>query len=191
MPYFTAVLTAEDDRWSAVDVDLTPGPPEEVGDLLRNAVEDEAEVLAVLEREDEWFAVLRADREGEVRVFVSDAIAATGSRYADLFAELPPPEGARRTAAAGTATGDAAADPDAGDDVSDTDTGARAADDAEETPAAVVAADLWAGDADLLADLGVSAEDLVRIAGEAGDPAVATTEIAEHLGAGDVLESLR
>ncbi len=54
-----------------------------------------------------------------------------------------------------------------------------------------MAEDVWAGDPELLGDLGVSAEVLVRLATSSADPAEATVEIGELLGFADVLESLR
>ena len=93
MAYFTAVLSPDgpgDDReWRSVEIDLEAGSPDELGDALRGAVDDDSPVLAVLEREDEWFALVRTDGPIDVKVFVSDAVAAADSAYAPLFAELP------------------------------------------------------------------------------------------------------
>jgi putative tRNA adenosine deaminase-associated protein len=187
--YFTAVLSPEgsgDDRdWRSVDIDLEAGSPDELGDVLRGAVDDDdASVLAVLEREDEWFALVRTDGGVDTKVFVSDAVAAADSSYAPLFAELPPATGAF----AGPL-----GDDDGSDDGSD-DTDDEGEQDDEPTtgrPEPAVAEDVWAGDPELLADLGLPAEVLVRIAGSGADPSGATVEIGELLGFADVLESLR
>lgn len=185
MAYFTAVLSpagSGDDRdWRSVDLDLEAGSPDELADALRGAVDDSTPVLAVLEREDEWFALVRTD-DVDVKVFVSDAVAAAESAYASLFAELPTAKDARRTAE----------DPDGDTPEEVDDDGGTTGDGVEETPREpVVAEDVWAGDPDLLADLGCPASLLVRLAESGADPAEATVEIGELLGFADVLESLR
>ena len=198
MAYFTAVLTSDDPSgdgtWRAVDVDLEAGSPDELGDVLRGAAEDagsdgEAVVVAVLEREDEWFALVRSDGDVVVRVFVSDAVAAASSSYAELFAELPPP--AARSAAAVADDSPGASGDDPGGDADDDPDAVVVV--AEPVPGAAGAAleDVWAGDADLLADLGCSAQVLLRLAASGADPSAATVEIGELLGFADVLESLR
>lgn len=190
MAYFTAVLAPEgsgDDRdWRSVDIDLEAGSPDELGDALRGAVDDDRPVLAVLEREDEWFALVRTEGDIDVKVFVSDAVAAAESAYAPLFAELP------------AATGRPVRAVRDEEDEEDGETGLEDEDgDAEEAAAeparseSGVAEDVWAGDPGLLGDLGVSAEVLVRLATSSTDPAEATVEIGELLGFADVLESLR
>ena len=181
MAYFTAVLSPEgsgDDRdWRSVDIDLEAGSPDELGDALRGAVDDDdAPVLAVLEREDEWFALVRTDGGVDVRVFVSDAVAAADSAYAPLFAELPP--AAAVVGEDGAEGGPGASEPDE-DEVPAT------------RPDPPVVEDVWAGDPELLSDLGCPAEVLVRLAGSGADPSAATVEIGEVLGFADVLESLR
>ncbi|WP_432510431.1 tRNA adenosine deaminase-associated protein [Kineococcus sp. SYSU DK001] len=192
MAYFTAVLSPHGSGdgsgdgpgldWRPVDVDLEAGSPDELGDVLRGAVDGsgspDAPVLAVLEREDEWFAVVRTDGPIDVRVFVSDAVAAAESAYAPLFAELP--TAGDRAGATGQDDEDGAGDDDEGG------TGAQ-----EPRPEPAVAEDVWAGDPELLADLGCPADVLLRLSGSGVDPAEATVEIGELLGFADVLESLR
>jgi len=179
--YFTAVLSY-DDGWHPVDVDLQTDSPDELADVLRGVSDDDSPVLAVLEREDEWFAFVRADGTDDLRVFVSDAVAAAESRYAELFAELPPPAGTGAAAA-----GEQEQDDDGEDDDEDADEVSVVT----PTVPGVVVEDLWAGDADLLADLGAPAGLLTRLAVSGGDPAAATVEVGEALGFADVLESLR
>ncbi|WP_337062422.1 tRNA adenosine deaminase-associated protein [Kineococcus sp. G2] len=174
MAYFTAVLTPDGDGWRSVDVDLEAGSPEELGDVLRGAVGDDAVVLAVLEREDEWFAFVRTDGD-DTRVFVSDAVAAADSSYAELFAELPP---ATEVPPPG---GGAADDEDDEDGPGAPGTAA--------VPGAGEA--VWAGDPDLLADLGCPATTITRLAVSGPDPSAATVEVGEVLGFAEVLESLR
>jgi len=184
--YFTAVLSQVDGRqdWRSVEVDLEAGSPDELGDLLRSAVDDDdTPVIAVLEREDEWFALVRTDAGVDVRVFVSDAVAAADSSYAELFAELPPPGGSLPRPPAPL---DATEPEDGADD----DEVEPAADEVT-TPEPAVAPTLWAGDADLLADLGCSAETLVQLATAGDDPSAATVRIGELTGFADALEALR
>ena len=186
MAYFTAVLTPDGDGWRSVDVDLEAGSPDELGDVLRGAVGDDAAVVAALEREDEWFAFVRTDGE-EVRVFVSDAVAAADSSFAELFAELPP----------ATEVPVADGEPDGPGDAEDPDEGAEpvgaagAGDAASAARAAGVAEAVWAGDPELLADLGCPAATLTRLAESGADPSASTVEVGELLGFADVLESLR
>ncbi|WP_432497153.1 tRNA adenosine deaminase-associated protein [Kineococcus auxinigenes] len=174
MAYFTAVLTPDGDGWRSVDVDLEAGSPEELGDVLRGAVGDDAAVLAVLEREDEWFALVRTDGD-DTRVFVSDAVAAADSSFAELFAELPPATAVPPGGVDGTADTGAA---DAGT--------AGAA-----TDAPAVGEVVWAGDPDLLSDLGCPPAVLTGLAVSGTDPSAATVEVGDVLGFADVLESLR
>ncbi|MEZ0165503.1 hypothetical protein AB2L27_12125 [Kineococcus sp. LSe6-4] len=194
MAYFTAVLApdgpAGDPDWRSVDIDLEAGSPDELGDALRGAVDDDRPVLAVLEREDEWFALVRTDGALDVKVFVSDAVAAAESAYAPLFAELPSATGRPAPATDG---------PEGGTDSdSDSDTAADTEPDPDGTADGTasrsgsgIAEDVWAGDPDLLSDLGCPADTLVRLATSSADPAEATVRIGELLGCADVLESLR
>jgi len=176
--YFTAVLSY-DDGWHPVDVDLETSSPDELADVLRGVSDDDSPVLAVLEREDEWFAFVRADGTDDLRVFVSDAVAAAESRYAELFADLP--AGAGTSAAAGGEQEEGDDDEEEAEEVSVV----------TPTVPGTVVEDLWAGDADLLADLGAPAGLLTRLAVSGEDPSAATVEVGEVLGFADVLESLR
>ena len=178
MAYFTAVLSYVD-GWRSVDVDLETSSPDELADVLRGVADDDSPVVAVLEREDEWFAFVRTDGAVDLRVFVSDAVAAAESRYAELFAELPPPARSRTTPV--EADGDGDGDEEEAEEVEVA---------AAPVPGAVVE-ELWAGDADVLADLGAPADLLTRLAVSGADPSAATVEVGEVLGFADVLESLR
>jgi putative tRNA adenosine deaminase-associated protein len=162
MAYFTAVLTASGGTWRPVDVDLDDAVDvDELAEEVRAAAPGEGAVLVVLEREDEWFALLRVDGDGEARTFVSDLPAAQASRYAELLApaaESPAPV------------------PAPGEDGED--------------GAAAVAAPTWAGDTDLLIDLGIPGEELTATA-ESHDPAGALVQVGERCGFVDLLEALR
>lgn len=214
--YSTAVLARAGGGWRAVDVD--PGDAEsldELADLLRGASRG-GPVLAVLEREDEWFAFVRVDGEDEARSFVSDLRAAELSRYGDLLApvgdvELPEYEHLREPRSG-------PAHPDVpGADVPAPDLGPAVAWDAGSPPTAdaapggaadaqepasgaglqgvqVAVADppAWAGDPGLLADVGIEADELVELVVDGdGDPASVVARVGERCGFDELLDALR
>ena len=90
MAYFIAALARSRTEWLAGDVDIESATDlASLGELLRGVAVDDGPVLLLVEREDEWFAIVRADGEDDPRVFVSDAGAAAESPYAELLgAEL-------------------------------------------------------------------------------------------------------
>lgn len=161
MAYFSAVLAAERGTWRSVDVDVEDA--EDLDDLaeeVRDAAGSDGAVLVVLEREDEWFALVRVDGR-EPRVFVSDLPAVLSSRYGVLL---------------GSAADAPAPAPPRGEDGEDS--------------AAAVAAPTWAGDTALLADLGLTVEELTAAA-EGFDPAGALVEVGERCGFANLLEAVR
>src|SRR4051794_7469946 len=85
MPYFLAVLAREGTAWSSRDLDLDDlgkcEDPDELADAVREATAGATSALLLLEREDEWFGLLRIDGDDDARVFVSDAAAAATSPY--------------------------------------------------------------------------------------------------------------
>lgn len=97
MAYFAAALTRSsgardpelaeiDGDWAAREFDLDqPADLAALADALRVLAADDGPVLLLLEREDEWFAVVRVDGDDDPRVFVSDAGAASESPYAELL----------------------------------------------------------------------------------------------------------
>jgi putative tRNA adenosine deaminase-associated protein len=193
MTYFTAVLAAPappaggaPSGWRSVDVDLDEvADVDDLADALGDAaqsVDEGALVIAVLEREDEWFALARLSRDGGpgdgVRVFVSDLEAAASSRFADLLAD----------AASSADDADPEASEDGVDDVEDDDGPAREVDEDAQAPG--VAGPSWAGDAALLLDVGVGPEELVDTS-ESNDPATALAVVGERVGFVDLLEALR
>lgn len=193
MAYFTAVLAtpaaSSPPDWQVVDVDLDDvGDLDALADALGDATDSAGEgavVLAVLEREDEWFALARSSADG-VRLFVSDLEAAGASRFADVFGDVPPPDGARAPAPADA--GDAEGTADAADAVDPADAvdGADGAD----ARGTAVAGPSWAGDAALLADVGLGAGELVDTS-ESHDPATALAAVGERVGFVELLEALR
>jgi putative tRNA adenosine deaminase-associated protein len=150
VPYFTAVLARDGDKWFPRNVDVEALESlDELADALRaREVGDAEPVLAFIEREDSWWAVVRGDGDEDPRVFVSDAAGAAASTYSELLeVEI------------------------------DEDVGAPAA--------------AYAGDVDLLADLGTSAEDLQEMCDDEMLPVDALAAVAEAGGFAEVLDSLR
>jgi putative tRNA adenosine deaminase-associated protein len=206
--YFTAVIGRSGSRWRALDVDLEELETlDEVGEQLR-FVGNGGPVVAVIEREDEWFALVRVDGDDEPRAFVSDLDAAESSRYGDLLApvgdvELVEYESLRAPAPVASTAGSAGLDEE-----SDLDEGpAPEPQDPEAVPeddmlpsgadGDVVAAGRhvpppWAGDPSLLADVGVPPGELVELvmAGQ-GDPASVVADLGERCGFDELLDMLR
>lgn len=83
-----------------------------LGDLaetLRGVAHGEHPVLAVIEHEDEWFALVRVDGEEDPRVFVSDLPAASRGPFAELLSSAAEVETADRAPGASPARDDGSA----------------------------------------------------------------------------------
>jgi putative tRNA adenosine deaminase-associated protein len=202
--YFSAVIGRSGSRWRALDVDLEDlDSLDEVGEHLR-AVANGGPVLAVLEREDEWFALIRIQGDDEPRAFVSDLDASLRSRYAELLAPVADVE---LEEYADLRNPSAATKPDSETDEADPDDeadGAEVTDDEEDPLLAEADADLaaaaidpelppaWAGDPGLLDDVGVDAVELVELVLAApGDPGSVVADLGERCGFDELLEALR
>lgn len=182
--YFTAVLARSASGWRARDVEVDGVQTlEDLADALRGASVDDHPVLALVEREDAWFALIRVDGEEDPRVFVSDLLAASHSRFADLLAP--------------------AADVDPGadmvvpemEDPGDEDSGDEDSGDEPSTSRSEVARESvapWAGEVDLLDDLGMSGALLRDLVDDSGDdPGRVLAEVGDAVGFGELLEVLR
>jgi putative tRNA adenosine deaminase-associated protein len=172
--YFTAVIARTSSDWRARDIEVDDvASLEDLTDQLRAVAVGDQPVLAVIEHEDEWFALVRVDGEEDPRLFVSDLGAASRSRYGSLLA-----------AAADVDDADAAGDDDGDADEADDDDG----DDDEQEPKVA----LWAGETDLLEDLGVSGRTLRKLVEENGDdPGAVLAEVGETVGFVELLDALR
>ncbi|MFJ1753908.1 hypothetical protein [Kitasatospora sp. NPDC088134] len=185
MAYFAAVLARTGAGWDVSETELDDVETlADLTDLARRAAEDEDTVLVFIEQEDAWFAVLRIDGEDDPRIFVSDAAAAARSSYGSVLTdELIEQDGE--------------ADFDDLDGLVaelDEEDGASAASDSEddEEPAGGPGAPIGPiGDAELLTDYGMGADELLDLAGQGAAPGDALGEIAEALGCGEVLEAVR
>lgn len=183
--YFAALLARTEDGWEASDTELDDVETlSDLTDLAREVSVDEDTVLVYIEQEDAWFGVVRVDGEEDPRIYVSDASAAARSSYGEILLTdevLGREPGAEDEIAAleelvdldGTEDGEperaapAAVDPD--EDGPD--------------PDAVPAGPI--GELGILADLGLSEKELLTLQTDA------LSEIAEAVGAAEVLESVR
>lgn len=169
MAYFTAVIARTGHGWKARDVEVDDASSlDELAAALRSAAIDEQPVLAVIEHEDEWFALIRVDGEDEPRLFVSDFGASARSHYAALLASAA----------------DVDVDEDDEESLEDGD------DDEQDDDEPQVLA--WAGDPEILEDLGIPARELRKIAEDSGDdPGRVLAELGETVGFAEQLEALR
>ena len=177
--YFAALLARTEDGWEASDTELLDNVEtlSDLADLAREASAEDDTVLVLIEQEDAWFGVVRIDGEEDPRIYVSDAAAAARSSYGEILLtdEL-----------LGREPGDDETDLDALD-LDGTEDGEDEEEDdetegggsAEAVPHGPV------GDPAVLDDLGVSEKELKSLSADA------LTEIAESLGASEVLETVR
>ncbi len=201
--YFTAVIASDGVAWRARDVDVEDAASlDDLADTLRSVGRGNQPVLAVIEHEDEWFALVRVDGDDEPRVFVSDLPAASRGAFAELLAPaaevdgpgaamvsaLDEPEEVVDDPTDVALDDDAAAEPDvaaAGLDEEDVDLGDLEVEEPEPLPA-------WAGNVDVLADFGVRPDVIIELCEEhADDPATVLAELGEHAGFAELLEALR
>lgn len=170
MSYFAAVLARRGGDWSGTEIDLADVEDlDGVVDVMRVAVgEDVDTALLLFEENDEWFAVVRVDDDSDPRVFVSDGRVVETSTIGALLGEA---------AAVQDDDDDDDADDDSDDDDEDND---------------VHAAGDPIGDADVLADLGTSADRLLKLCAEEGQlPADILSAVCETAGCLEPLEQLR
>lgn len=170
--YFAAAAVRGPKGWAATELDLSGAADvEEVADRLRDVDPDADVSLLFVESDDAYLVIMRLDQGEDLRVFGSDSLFAEESRLgALLLGEIEAP--------------------------------ALEIEDAEELvePADSEAAEQSAGepdvdpigDADLLADLGISAHRLLTLCAREGMlPSDVTAEVCQALGCGDEVEELR
>jgi len=170
--YFAAAVAREPGGWSASEIDLTGAADvEEVADRLRDVAPDAEVSLLFVEADDLYLVVMRLDQGEDLRVFGSDSVFAEESRLGALLlgdVEAPALE-----------LDDAVARPASADD-----------DDTGTAPAEPDVDPI--GDADLLADLGMSSHRLLSLCAREGMlPSDVTAEVCQVLGCGDEVEELR
>lgn len=198
--YFTAVIAKAGDVWRARDVEVDEYDSlDDLADALRSVAVDEEPVVAVIEHEDEWFALVRVDGDDEPRLFVSDLLASARSRYghmlasaADVDSEEELGGGEDEDEADAEVSGGATLDAAAGSGADGDEDGAGEIEGEEivEPERPMLAA--WAGEIELLEDLGFAARTLRKLAEEHGDdPATVLAEVGEVVGFAELLEALR
>jgi putative tRNA adenosine deaminase-associated protein len=173
--YFAAAAVRGAGAWSASEVDLAGvADVEEVADRLRDVDPDAGLSLLFVESDDAYLVIMRLDEGEDLRVFGSDSVFAAESRLgALLLGDVEAP--AVEIDEAVEAVVEAAVD----------------ADEEPERPAVEPDVDP-VGDADLLADLGISSSRLLELCGHDGMlPSDVTAEICQALGCGDEIEELR
>lgn len=169
MPHFAAALYRRPTGWGGEELELKGVEDlDGVVDELRQYGDDADVQLLFLEEDDEWFAVLRVDEDGDPRVFLSDARAMESS-------------------ALGALIGEAATVAEPREEIGEV----EVADNEDDEDAVQTGGDP-VGDADLLADLGTTARKLLELSAEEGQlPADVISSLCERAGCLDALESLR
>lgn len=168
MSYFAAAVVRGRSGWTASELNLhDAADSDEVADLLRDVDPSASVSLLFVESDDLYLVVMRLDEGEDLRIFGSDSAFADESRLGKLLlsdVEMPALE---------------------------IDEVVEAEEPDDDRPAADPTADP-VGDADLLADLGVSAHKLLALCATDGLlPADVTAEVCQAIGCGDEVEELR
>jgi putative tRNA adenosine deaminase-associated protein len=165
MRYFAAVLARTDDEWRGVEVSVDGAEGiEDFADIARD-VEGDVRLL-VLEQDDEYAVIVRADNGEDARAFLTDGHAADEYALAAVFADELEEIGVEEN-----------------DD-------ADAEDLLEDTPPVHDSAPF--GDAEIVDDLGTAASDLLALCAHEGTlPIDLLAAVCEKAGCGDVFDSLR
>jgi putative tRNA adenosine deaminase-associated protein len=172
VPYFAAVLARRPSGWIGDEIELKGVEDlDGVVEEMRIVDEDAETLLLFVEENDEWFAVVRLDQDGDPRVFLSDGRAMETSELAALLGE---------------AAAVAEMDDDDHHDDDDVDV-----DDDDDDEATQVAGDP-VGDIDVLADLGTPPARLVALCAAEGQlPADIMSALCETAGCLEALDALR
>ncbi|HEX5542998.1 MAG TPA: tRNA adenosine deaminase-associated protein [Micromonospora sp.] len=172
MSYFAAAAVRDSTGWVAEEIDLSGvADVDEVADRLRDVAPDADLSLLFVEADDAYLVILRLDAGEDLRIFGSDSAFADESRLGEvLIGDLKAPLVEVEEPA------DEEEQPEE-----------------EEIEAPVIDPDADpVGEVDLLADLGVSAQQLLNLSAKEGMlPADVTAEICQIVGCGDVIEELR
>lgn len=166
MSYFAGLVARGGGRWKATEVDLEPAKDiEGVAELMRSSAPGDDPVLLFVEADDEWLALVRLDGSDDARVFISDVRAVATSELAAVLFEDQLPE------------------------VLDADEPAPSRDDEEQSAAPEPEP---GGATELLADLGVSGDDLLDLCSSVRMlPGDVISVLCERIGCADEYELLR
>jgi putative tRNA adenosine deaminase-associated protein len=198
--YFSAVIGRHGMGWRALDVDVEDVESlDELADHMRAAGNGAGPVLAVLEREDSWFALLRVDAgdDDDCRAFVSDLGATERSQFADLLApvgdvDLDQYAELRESVRPPSLEEDADVDEDSEESEDEDESSDAPEDELEDEPVDEDPPPAWAGDPGLLEDLGLSARELVTlVVDSSADPGSVLADVGERCGFDDQLDALR
>jgi putative tRNA adenosine deaminase-associated protein len=215
--YFTAVLARHGRGWRVLDLDVDDAEDlEDLAELVRGSLPGAGPGLAIIEREDSWFALVRVDDDGDPRPFVSDLRESMRSRYGVVLepaADIDIPDDLDGLAdatdedsvedsddeSAAPATASDEDDVEISDDDEEPDEVLASAREALspdlsdlEADGVVRASRTWAGDPGLLEDLGISAAELVQLTvDQSDDPAAVLAGIGEACGFDEQLDALR
>lgn len=168
MSTFAAAVARGKNGWTASELELNGlADIDEVADRLLDAEQDAEVSLLFVESDDQYLVILRLDEGEDLRVFGSDSAFADESRIGSmLLGDIEAP-------------------------VLEIDSLGASGDDDDDEPATDPDADPI-GDAEILADLGVSSHRLLTLCALEGMmPADITAELAQKLGCADELEELR
>ncbi|MEU4715242.1 tRNA adenosine deaminase-associated protein [Micromonospora purpureochromogenes] len=173
MSYFAAAAVRDEGEWSAAEVNLRGASDiDDVADRLRDVEPDADLSLLFVEADDAYLVILRLDEGEDLRIFGSDSAYAEESRLGALLV------GDLKTSVTGLEESEEPRPSAAGTEESE-----QPAVDPEADPV---------GDADILADLGISAQKLLRLCAHEGMlPADVTAEVCQVLGCADEVEELR
>jgi putative tRNA adenosine deaminase-associated protein len=174
VPYFAAAAVRDESGWTAAEVNLRGAADiDDVADRLRDVELDADLSLLFVEADDAYLVILRLDEGEDLRIFGSDSAYAEESRLGALLV------GDLKTSVTGL------------DEVDEPRPAATAGDEESEQPAVDPEADP-VGDADILADLGISTQKLLALCALEGMmPADVTAEVCQVLGCADEVEELR
>ena len=180
MSYFTEILAESSDGFRALDIDVRDASDlDSLIDMMRSAGSDDYESVAVIEHEDEWFGLVRLCDDNEIKVFLSDIRAVELSPFADIFADYLDSQ------------------PDAYEAEPEEEFGLDEEDEEEEEEDEVEMLEFdadaeWGGDAEIFADRGVLAADLIeQVEKYRSDPARVVAHVGETVGFADQLEAAR
>jgi putative tRNA adenosine deaminase-associated protein len=177
MSYFAAAVIRGKSGWSASELDLSDAADvDQVADQMRDIDPNAGLTLLFVEADDTYLTILRLDEGEDLRIFGSDSAYVDESRLGKLLLG-DVTEQATEAAVDGDLDADLEGEPEEEEE--------------EERPAADPTA-TPIGDADLLADLGVSAHRLLGLCATDGlMPADVTAEVCQAIGCGDEVEELR
>lgn len=183
MSYFTTVLCETADSYKVVDIDVNDAAGlDDLTDMMAQAGDGYGDALAVIEHEDEWFALVRLMASDEVKVFLSDVAAISESPYAEIFSDYLDAPADDEYEEEDFADDDEIEDNEEPEDEQD-----------DELEMLDLSPDTeWSGDPDIFADRGIGPDELIeQVENYGSDPARVVAHVGETVGFADQLEAAR